>query len=1273
MKLSSDLSPRQGSALVITLCILVLITSIVIAFFAQSLLSRQISFSSAGQERARLVALSALDQVQAAMNAEMQAGSSVYPSPTPTPGPNATPIIMRPNSAATMVPYHMLSTSTDTANAALCPNLVAYSNYNQSLWPASAGSTPAYNTTPSSTPLPPTNVKTSTASSNGRYVDATRWAKPALNTTVSHVLNYPAGFTPYWVLMSRSGVVAPATAISTLDNNASTNQQYVIGRFGYVVYDEGGLIDIAAGGYPSSVTASSTTATANKGGQGYADLTQLGLTSAQSDKLVQWRNLASASSASNYLNYLGSFAPQYGFMRAATGDNAFVSRQDFLRFWQKNVATTSNPSTDPSNDYLRYFTTFSREKNAPSWGPFNDAHDLAANQTLQTGLTAPTNNSDGFINVATNLGASYPYEYAYSTNDIAHLKGTATTTGSPPNLTPNFNRLFPGVRVTKAFTRLNGESAVIGEPLVKNRFDLSKLVWIYHNSSLASGKLPSGVALTDVYNYFGLTPGSDGWSWTYNHGNSTTDATHIMTLDEVATSGREPDFFELLQAGILQGSLGTLVGDSKSATNGTDPRTGAGDDNGGDFYRFAHPTAIDPVLIRTDLTPGNLVTAMESYQIMQIGANIIDQANTNGFPRDIALNGEHFYGIENLPYVQGLTDVALRPSPLATISPNGLTSTNQAYLHRWIGCALWNPHQNAATPAGGPAKIRIVGHSGAMYPYMFSEASPPQTYHGPGYQTTPNWETSRPWLSLNLADYKTFNGCNGAFSEPTMIDYNLSSTTDNGGVSEATQNADQKLYGRVSSQCPSASASQPAPTAWTRAGLYVGYSFSPENPDKISLCAPLYTPYTTLIPQVDIPPPPAPMYASDMNLSEPPSIFLQYLDPNTTPPTWRTYQEVRGLYYTGTNGGEPYMEPSDPEWNSTWWSTHKGVSTLGPLAANQDLTNVASLDPRSQRMNMRTRIMNSGYTNWTAFQDNTNYRMNSLQLRSNHYVNSNPASSQYWAEFSSNVYADSKTTYTDNDFVMRPGDSGGWTSADPQVAVAATASATARPVMLNRPFRDVGELGFVSRDSPWKTLDFTSTQSPDAALLDIFCVGPTTATNTPPPDIIAGKLNLNSASLNTLTANGIVTYPVLQALVAGTARTYSGAPIAVGTTVATADAPTIASAVGTYAKTTPLRSVADLPLAFPTPPVTGISPATSAFPGNKVQREAMVRALADGGGTRTWNLLIDVIAQSGRLKPNAATTGDFTVEGEKRYWLHVAIDRFTGEIVDKQLEPVSEQ
>jgi hypothetical protein len=42
------------------------------------------------------------------------------------------------------------------------------------------------------------------------------------------------------------------------------------------------------------------------------------------------------------------------------------------------------------------------------------------------------------------------------------------------------------------------------------------------------------------------------------------------------------------------------------------------------------------------------------------------------------------------------------------------------------------------------------------------------------------------------------------------------------------------------------------------------------------------------------------------------------------------------------------------------------------------------------------------------------------------------------------------------------------------------------------------------------------------------------------------------------------------------------------------------------------------------------------------------------------------------MLPTGSTMNDFIVEGEKRYWLHIAIDRYTGKIIDQQLEPVYE-
>ena len=53
--------------------------------------------------------------------------------------------------------------------------------------------------------------------------------------------------------------------------------------------------------------------------------------------------------------------------------------------------------------------------------------------------------------------------------------------------------------------------------------------------------------------------------------------------------------------------------------------------------------------------------------------------------------------------------------------------------------------------------------------------------------------------------------------------------------------------------------------------------------------------------------------------------------------------------------------------------------------------------------------------------------------------------------------------------------------------------------------------------------------------------------------------------------------------------------------------------------------------------------------------------------------MIDAIAQPGHYKPNATSLqNDFIVEGKQHYWVHVAIDRFTRQVLEKQIEVVNE-
>ena len=82
--------------------------------------------------------------------------------------------------------------------------------------------------------------------------------------------------------------------------------------------------------------------------------------------------------------------------------------------------------------------------------------------------------------------------------------------------------------------------------------------------------------------------------------------------------------------------------------------------------------------------------------------------------------------------------------------------------------------------------------------------------------------------------------------------------------------------------------------------------------------------------------------------------------------------------------------------------------------------------------------------------------------------------------------------------------------------------------------------------------------------------------------------------------------------------------------------------------------------------------AAAAGIGSKADPALASRALAEVSTTRVWDLMIDVVAQSGRFVPGARDLSRFSVDGESRYWLHLALDRFTGKILDVQIEAVHE-
>ena len=218
-------------------------------------------------------------------------------------------------------------------------------------------------------------------------------------------------------------------------------------------------------------------------------------------------------------------------------------------------------------------------------------------------------------------------------------------------------------------------------------------------------------------------------------------------------------------------------------------------------------------------------------------------------------------------------------------------------------------------------------------------------------------------------------------------------------------------------------------------------------------------------------------------------------------------------------------------------------------------------------------------------------------------------------------------------------------------------------VLLNRRFENVGEFGYAynpASTTASKTLDFASATSHDKAILDFFTYNEASAR--------AGIVNLN-------TRNG----PVLASIIKGAWVHDPGAEIPPPDPtylVSQNDALAAAQAIVQETTSTTAGRGPALTRADVARLAAAAASALHGVPGASADetKQTIARALTDTGQARTWNLMVDVIAQTGRYKPNAQdlTGSNFVVEGEKRYWLHIALDRDDGTVVGSQLEEVIE-
>jgi len=1299
-----------GFALVLVLAFIALLTGLALAFLSNSLGQRQVAHSSASQEKVNLLADGATDEVTGYLQAEIAAGSNDV-----TPAGSST-AVYSPKSPSDMVPYRLPSWNGNDAlnNLVKISGQDFYSNASVKVT-ASGGDT-------------------TTASTNGRYIDKARWLKPLFLPTGTDLPS-----TPKWIEVT------------------SDAKGTVVGRYAFVVYNEGGLLDLNVAGYPDSDVANKwnhKTDPASKSAVAYADLTQIpGVTQANINDLVNWRNAASLTNP-GYKEYVET--NRTGFIRTANTDLA-NGRSDEMFTGRHQMISLLTGKLGWSKDTLQYFTSYSRALNQPSLAP--DHTKLPHLQSIANGGNDQVQSDYDAIN-------------------------------------PKFSQVL----VKAKFTRNDGTIATPGEPLVKERFALNRLIWLTYKgpsqgrSGADIADLKTNLGITqdwlnqgtnaNIQAYFGLLWNAAGF-WTYTPASGTTD--RILTLEEVSNLNRDPNFIELLKASITAGALGKSSSSNTSATT--------------------VPDYSDPVLCQyiRDKSVDN--------QIIQIAANMIDQSDVDGYPTRIQFNGSEFRGIENLPYFYRTRNTIYKlkdPVPYPTNTGSKINNYYPTSPSDKGSCVMvqqpeiWNPHFYYQ-PASGDvtaATNRLLG------------------FPRPGFPDGSTGAGSGESAALELVVYMGRPGLSGPVTQPG--DFTMTThTQDYGRGGSDSVTATPKNFSPLNDHNTLLTFSNKPdlyrePTLLIKPGVPTGSNLTAPGLQSISAISSFYQDGGVRLEQTNSSNDAIPFAYTRLSNAPSGAVFLgiflgenDVIFPDGSGTTYwyassASVDGFSGLLYQlryKDAGGQPvvydekFFKPSYdsehlPGTVSLIGRTNNvnGYQTRMIIGADQIM---GCIDPRTSRFGMlfspcADSDNNGGDSNLTIrtrefpprsrtsyifgtmplFVNDTGLEQNTLasnrpdlnagfgflppSMAGGGFTSSTDYKTRYSAQeaayppknargwtwtsmlrpglFTQNIYGESNngyaygtsaltdypgqqydpTTqyYSDPDGVVRRGmgafapnsstpsstDAAGtalglpaattslYLPHSPQVTPSNDQMAS-RPVILNRPFRNVGELSCVFSDTPWKNLDFSTPESGFSPLLDVFCINDSDN----PDALVAGKVNLNTRQK-----------PVIQAILAGAYRsTYVNLPSPLTTpeNINSTDAKNLAALfVDNRTQSNaldkgPLINISELvgklkaSASLSTPvngsqQYTGFSAdigtlATSSIDKIPRYRESAIRGLSSVGATRTWNLMIDLIAQSGRNATSGAGTL-FSVDGEQRLWVHLAIDRLTGKILNKQIEVVKE-
>jgi hypothetical protein len=1237
---------NRGVALVFVLAMLVLMLGLTLAFFSAASAQRMIRASSNANWSVDFLARAAEQLVIHDLLQEIEAGSETdnWVGIPGNPHRNIhRPVTTLIRAGGTQEAALRASPAMVPQSAGVAAGAVPLLKKSRRSVPFFRADLPGYREGAANGPARAADVSTDAPAVGGQTISRNIWAGPRLldESAYRSFLTGEGATPPDWIYLDRRGA-SPTEFSPALRLPEATNLNRVIGRFAYTIYDVGGLLDINVIG--NALANPDDNAARGALHQVNPDLVPGGVgTGWMRNFVTGWRSPATSA------NMDVLFDPGQNNIGVHEGNQTLLGRRDWIDYAGANNVPTGA---------LQLFSTFTRELNAPYW---------------EADVDRPRN-----------------------AQDAVRL--------NPPILSTRFDG--------ETLLRRGGAGSLTvpsGTPVLPRRFPLAKL-------DLLENYTPDRA--DEVRYYFGLENQGRG-QWKYVVGVEETDSTgnyagtRIADLQEVAALGREPNFFETLQAVLLTDSLGKHAGDAILESEARD--------------------------------------SLRNLQVLQIGANIIDQwdaddiPTTLEFPSGAADDTVEIYGVENLPYINNFATTPFRPT------------YDRDLFQVWLLFDLWNPHQNAFQPPTGVGPdLRIVINapsSDAPWAVLLTWVGNPGTFV-PDSQYRGINNMARLWDKLQRERPEfiipafitpqsgdpgyleprdvTIGG--GRPQEPTspnstppgllLVEYDLRMRPTGNGTRPSTAGIVPKEHRSRLQQ--EGALNGGAPAGLNRLLEAVpGMAYEHQGSFSINAAGDRVFPAGARLRNVQSPywacDPPLPPEEADgwstlqvetrvwadfpvfaynhlqFSFGDLEIALQAFVDGQ-----WRTYQkmerfqgnaviganivdapelfqnatDVAALFSKTTQHSEPNADMS-----SSFYTWRKWFDTNPPLDSiswGGYVHTHSRMDPRSLRFGVSRSLIDgiafstrSTTAPWNATSSDIrdwiiargtragftsgNVPINGFQAvpRPNGQPSSGSAIGGVVTNHPTELNGSHPLRYPDRDGVIRPAD--GFWGALPTLP----GRDQQRPLILNRPFRSVGELGYVFRDLPWKTLDFSSRYSADLGLLDFFSIEDTEDS----VPVLAGRVNLNLASEDVLTA-----------LLAGTAERPAGTSAGnAGEMMTEARARVIAQRIVAERQANgPYLSRGDLVARVFHHPEAA-HPFGTQIPIVKAEREAAIRTLSGVGNLRTWNLLIDLVVQDGKFGPASSSMNDFLVQSTRRYWIHVALDRITGEVLDLQREVVEIQ